>query len=120
VPRGAGTDEEILAFFYTNLALAWAVQAVASAIAAAWGRSLLHGLGAAFVAGCVMSTSILAVNAWHGGGSDPSFLLSVFVIVVNIGGPVAFVISLAASRLARRVRHARTQPATAMSAVSRA
>src|SRR5215472_5844634 len=68
VPRGTATDAEKLDFFVTVLVVALLAQMVASAFAAARARSVLHGLCAAFVTGCVLAVTILVAVGWDGIG----------------------------------------------------
>lgn len=86
------------------------VQAVTAAVAAIWVRRLrsIHGLFAAFVAGCVMVVGILGLNLAFGGSIDPTIAWTTISLVVNGGAllslPVAAVVSILKERLGRDPR----------------
>src|SRR5260370_11960912 len=97
---------------YDEIKLAVLLQGSMAAIVASSVRRLggLHGLFAAFVAGCVMTVGILGFFLLHTKeGIDRDFVWTVFSLVVNGGAfvalPVVFVVSALAKwarRLARR------------------
>ena len=86
----------ILAFVAAQIGLAVLIQ-VAVAVRVTRGlrglgfRTLagLHGLCAAFIAGCLAAVALLALNLVFGGTVDVSFVHSIVSIVVNIGALTA-------------------------------
>jgi len=73
---------------------------------AGWVRRLgaLHGLFAAFVAGCVMTIAILGLNLAFGGTFDLGVTWLTFALVVNVGALLALPSGLAVAALAGWVR----------------
>lgn len=84
----------LVAYFYSQCALAALVQAIVAATVAARFKRLpvIHGLFAAFVGGCVMTVGLLALNLAFGGHIDLSFTWNVFNNVVNQGAVLALLL----------------------------
>ena len=85
-------------FYLGQMALAVVMQAGVAGIVAGWVKRLgwTHGLFAAFVAGCVMTTGALGLNLLFGGGIEPGFAWQTFSLIVNAvqaGIPVAVGVS---------------------------
>jgi hypothetical protein len=94
-------------FFMTMVVAAAVAQAGVAAIVASRVRRLsgLHGLCAAFVAGCVMTVGALGLNLLFGGTINSKLAWGVFNDVVNIGALLALPAGWGVSTLL--VRHAR-------------
>jgi Zn-dependent protease with chaperone function len=91
-----------------EIELADLLQAGMAAIVASSVRRLggLHGLFAAFVAGCVMTVGILGFFLLHTKeGIDRDFVWTVFSLVVNGGAFVALPVVFVVSALAKWARH---------------
>jgi hypothetical protein len=97
VPETArSTDQALLAFFQGQLAAAAVLQATVAAIVTIRVRWLgvLHGLFAAFVAGCLMVVGILAINTAFGSNMiDALFAWTTFTQVTSAGAILALLIS---------------------------
>jgi hypothetical protein len=100
------TDQARIAFAVGQVAVAVLMQAIAAAIVAIRVRWLggIHGLFAAFVAGCVMAIGILGLNLAFGGSIDPSFAWTIFSLVVNGGALLSLPVAAGVSALASRFR----------------
>jgi Zn-dependent protease with chaperone function len=99
------SDDFILNFFVGTIALAALMQTGVAVVTAMWVRRLgwVHGLFAAFVAGCVMTVGILGLNLLFGGTLDPTFVWNVFSQVVNEGALLALPFVLIVSALSGRL-----------------
>ena len=97
-----------LALSYDEVALlAVLLQGGIAAIVASYVRKLggLHGLFAAFVAGCTMTLGILGFGLFSHGTIDLNFAGNVFLQVVNDGALLALLVGCTVSALARWSRH---------------
>jgi hypothetical protein len=96
------TDQARVLFAVGQVVLAILVQVITAAIVAIRERSLssLHGLFAAFTAGCVMAVGILGLNLAFGGSIDPSFAWIMFSLVVNGGALLSLPVVMGVSFLA--------------------
>jgi len=117
-----GTDQAILIFYYGQILIAGLFQAIIAAVVAGLVRRLgaLHGLFAAFVAGCLMTIAILGLNLAFGGTIDLGFAGQTYAFVVNGGALLALPLALAVAALAgwvRRVRRASGSQRTANAAL---
>jgi len=94
----------VLLFFYGNIILAVLLQATAAAIVTGWVRhlSVLHGLFAAFVGGCIMAVGILTINLLFGNTDTASFIWTTFSSVINGGALLALPITLIVSVIVHR------------------
>jgi Zn-dependent protease with chaperone function len=103
------TEEFRLIFFLAQVGIAAVFQTGVAAIVAAWVRrwGAVHGLFSAFVAGCVMTIGILAVNLLFGGTIDSQFTWSTFSQVVNEGALMALPAVWVVSTFAGWVRRMR-------------
>jgi hypothetical protein len=95
-----------LNFSIGQVAVAALLQALVALVVAAKVRPLggVHGLFAAFVAGCVMTVEILGLNLLFGGTITPIFVWTIFSQVVNAGALLALPCALIASALAGKNR----------------
>lgn len=100
------TDEFLLSFFMGTIALAALMQIGVAVIVAAWVRRLgwVHGLFAAFVAGCAMTLGNLGLNLLFGGTMNLTFVWYVFSQIVNDGALLALPFALAVSALSGWIR----------------
>lgn len=96
-------------FVGAQVAVAALMQAGVAALVAGRVRRLgsMHGLCAAFVAGCAMTAGILSLNLLFGGTSPPAFAFMVFRFVIIAGALLALPVALAAAALASRIRESR-------------
>jgi hypothetical protein len=85
-------------------------QAIVAAIVTVWVRRLgvVHGLFAAFIAGCIITAVLSVSTVLQGQSIDFIYLGSVFGWVVNGGAILALLTALVASGLAGWIRHLRT------------
>ncbi|MFQ6013947.1 MAG: M48 family metalloprotease [Anaerolineae bacterium] len=102
----ATTDQFKLMYYIGQVALAALMEAGVAAVVAGWVKRLggLHGLFAAFVAGCVMTGGVLGLNLLFGGTIDFAFTWQTFSQVVNEGALLALPTALGVSALAGWVR----------------
>jgi hypothetical protein len=100
------TDQARIAFAVGQVAMAVLLQAATAAIVAIRVRWLgsIHGLFAAFVAGCLMAVGILGLNVAFGGSITTSFAWTIFSLVVNGGALLSLPVSAGLSALASRFR----------------
>jgi len=107
VPRGP--DQTNLLFAYGQVAIAVLLQAGAAVVVAGWVRRLgaLHGLFAAFVAGCLMTAAMFGLNLAFGGTFDLGDAWLTFAFVVNGGALLALPLALAIAALAGWIRRLR-------------
>lgn len=100
------TNQYRMVFFGAQVAAAALMQAGVAAVVAGRVRRLgsLHGLCAAFVAGCAMTAGLLGLNVVFGGTSPPAFAFMVFKFVISGGALLALPVALAAAALASRIR----------------
>jgi hypothetical protein len=105
-------DQARLLLYFGQVALAALLQMGVAAVVAGWVQRLgaLHGLFAAFVAGCVMTVAMLGLNLAFGGTIDFGFAWQTFSLVVNGGALLALPIGLVVAGLAGWIR--RAQPAS--------
>ncbi len=107
IPEAQRSSEDfILTFFVGMIVLAALVQAAVAMVVAArvtW-LGWVHGLFAAFVAGCVMTVGILGENLLFGGTIDSTFVWNVFSQVVNEGALLALPFALIAATLSGRIQ----------------
>jgi Zn-dependent protease with chaperone function len=98
-----GTDQFLLNLYWGTIALAALLQAVVAGIVAARVKLLggLHGLFAAFVAGCVMTIGFLAINLLRGGSINGPFIWTTFSTMINGGALLALPVVLIVSAIAR-------------------
>jgi Zn-dependent protease with chaperone function len=103
------TNQYRMVFFGAQVAAAALMQAGVAAVVAGRVRRLgsLHGLCAAFVAGCAMTAGLLGLNVVFGGTSPPAFAFMVFKFVISGGALLALPVSLAVAVLASRIRRSR-------------
>lgn len=94
-------------FFIATIALAVIMETGVAVIVAAWVRrlGLVHGLFAAIVAGCIITTGILSLNVLFGGTIDSVFVWSTFGEVIITGTLIALPFALAASAVSGWLRH---------------
>jgi Zn-dependent protease with chaperone function len=99
-------DDVILAFFWSQVALAVLVAAIAAGVAA--GRphplGILHGLAGASAAATSSAIALLALNLVFGGHAEPQFVWMTFSQVVNESTLVALPVALVRARGTRRRR----------------
>jgi hypothetical protein len=102
------TEQAILLFYYGQIALAALLQMGVAVVVAGWVRRLgaLHGMFAAFVAGCLMTVAMLGLNLAFGGTVDLGFAWQTLVTVVNGGALLALPAGLAVATLAGWLRRA--------------
>ncbi len=100
------TDQYKVMFYVGQIALAVVMQAGVAGTVAGWVKRLgwTHGLFAAFVAGCVMTTGALGLNLLFGGGIEPGFAWQTFSLIVNAGAWLALPIAVGVSAIAGWVR----------------
>lgn len=86
------------------------IQAIVAVIVTVWVRRLgvIHGLFAAFMAGCVITAVLSVTSLLLGQSINFIYLGSVFGWVVNGGAILALLTSLVASGLAGWIRHLRS------------
>jgi hypothetical protein len=91
-------------FYYSNIILAVLLQATTAGIVAGWIRrlSVLHGLFAAFVGGCIMAAGILVINLLFGNRDNSIFIWTTFSFVINGGAFLALPVTLLVSVIAHR------------------
>ncbi len=96
-------------FFAMQVAVAALMQAGVASVVAGRVRRIgsLHGLCAAFVAGCTMTAGIVGLNLLFGGSASPAFAWMVFKFVVGGGALLALPAALAVAALAARIRASR-------------
>ncbi len=99
---------------YTNddfIVLAILLQASVAAIVACCVEQMgvIHGLCAAFVAGCVMFADVVGFSVLHGYQLDPAFTWGIFGQIVDGGALVTLPVTLAISALAIQFRRLRRQ-----------
>jgi hypothetical protein len=102
------TNQAKLVLFGGQVAAAAAIQAIVATIVTIrlrWLR-VLHGLCAAFVAGCVMVVGMLGINAAFGSTIDAAFAWLICTVVMNGGALLALLasggVSFAASWMHRK------------------
>jgi Zn-dependent protease with chaperone function len=95
-------DGLLLVFYFGQVILAVLLQACVAGIVTGLVGKLrsLHGLFAAFVAGCVMTSGLLVLNLLFGGRIDPMITWQTFCFVVNGGAFLALLIAMGVSLLA--------------------
>ena len=103
------TNRYKFVFFGTQVAVAALMQAGVAAVVAGRVRRIgsLHGLCAAFVAGCTMTAGLLGLNLLFGGTASLAFVWMVFKFVVSGGALLALPVALAVAALASRIRASR-------------
>ena len=108
-PEGA-SDQSKMVLYYSQVLLAALIQAILAAMAAGRIRRLplLHGLFAAFVGGCIMTTAFFVMNVALGGGITLKFAADTLQTIVNSGALVS--LSLALLVAALRSRRHRQKP----------
>ncbi len=113
VTRSTGTFK--ITFFIVQIVLAVLIQAGAAALVAGWVKrvSVVHGLFAAFTAGCMTTVGILGLNLLFGGTVDSGLVWLTLSESVIWGALAAVLVAGATSALAGWVRHARLQPVPA-------
>ena len=96
------TDQARVLFAVGQVVLAVLVQVITAAVVAIRVRWLsgIHGLFAAFVAGCIMAVGILVLNLAFGGSITPSFAWIIFNLVVNGGALLSLPVTMGVSFLA--------------------
>jgi Zn-dependent protease with chaperone function len=101
------TDQARVLFAVGQVALAILVQVITATVVAIQVRWLsgIHGLFAAFVAGCIMAVGILVLNLAFGGSITPSFAWIIFSLVVNGGALLALPVAMGASFLMSRFKY---------------
>jgi hypothetical protein len=106
------TDEFLWSFFLAQIAIAALLQMGVAALVAGWVQRLgaIHGLFAAFVAGCVMTVGIFVTNLLFGGTLDLACAWTTFIQVVNQGALLALPAAWAVSWLAELTRYRGGQP----------
>jgi hypothetical protein len=102
------SDQARISFFIGQVVLAVLIQASTAIIVAARVRRLgvLHGLFAAFVAGCLMAVGILGLNLAFGGTIDPLFTWTTFALVLNGGALLSLPLAGGVSAVVSWVRRA--------------
>jgi Zn-dependent protease with chaperone function len=100
------TDQARTLFAVGQVVLAILVQVITATVVAIRVRWLsgIHGLFAAFVAGCIMAVGILVLNLVFGGSITPSFAWIIFSLVVNGGALLSLPVTMGASFLVSRFR----------------
>lgn len=100
------TDNFLQSFHIGTIVLVVLIQTGVAVMAAMWVKRLgwVHGLFAAFIAGCVMTAGILGLNLLIGGTLAPTFAWNIFSQVVNEGALLALPFALIASALSSRLR----------------
>jgi hypothetical protein len=103
------TDQAKISFFVGQVALAVLVQVSTAIIVTAKVRWLgvLHGLFAAFVAGCLMALGTLGLNLAFGGTIDASFAWTTLALVINGGAVLSLPLSGGVATMASWARRAR-------------
>ncbi len=119
VPEDLRSTEEFLQNFSVGtITLAALIQTGVAVVVAVRVRRLgwVHGLFAAFVAGCVMTVGTLGLNLLFGGTVNPTFVWDVFSEVVNEGALLALPFALIVSALSGRIRRSEAPSAQAVMA----
>jgi len=100
------TDDARILFAVAQVVLAVFVQVITATVVTIRVRWLsgIHGLFAAFVAGCIMAVGILVLNLVFGGSITPSFAWIIFSLVVNGGALLSLPVTMGVSFLASRSR----------------
>jgi hypothetical protein len=113
-------DQYILAFFVAQVALAVLIQVGVAGIAAGWVQrsGWVHGLLAAYVAGCVMTLGLLGLNLLFGGTVDRAYVWETFGQVVHWGALLALLPAVGVSAIAAWVRRPRVPSDRAAGAVN--